>query len=210
MSESCLSQKMSLCRCIETLNDDGCFKVIRLLQHSRKYKDLNQFLIRIAMATTNKMNVESLQHITNEIKQISCNTEYIQVQGPVDNNNDKSKNSDHENTTNIFPLFRLPVDIIKNTSLFLNEKDIFKFEKCCRLFYQMINNVSYLKQTKNFKMFTINNKRWDQIVESKYCFCKYSQTNAINVSMFASDSYNVTKKFINTTQLHAMGTSTKY
>ena len=183
MSESCLSQKISFCRCIETLNDDGCLKVIRLLQHSQQYERLSQFLIRIVMKTTDKMNFESLQNINNEIKQISCNNKYIEHQHSVDN---KSKNSEkcssHENI--IFPLFRLPVDIIKNMSLFLNETDIFQFEQCCRLFYQMINNTVYLKQSNNFKTFITNNKQWDQILEPKYSFYKYSQANRMDVSSF--------------------------
>ena len=76
------------------------------------------------------------------------------------------------------------MDIIKNTSLFLNEKEIISFEKCCRLFYQMINNLSYLKQSNNFKTFTIDTlERLDQMIESKYSFYKYSQSHTMKVTI---------------------------
>ena len=134
------------------------------------------------MQTAGKMDVESLQHINNEMTQISCNNKYVQIKQSRDiSEKCASINCNHENI--LFPLFRLPIDIIKNTSLFLNENDIFSFEKCCRLFYQMINNLSYLKKTKNFKTFELDNKRFDQIIESKYSFYKYSQTNIMEMTL---------------------------
>ena len=49
----------------------------------------------------------------------------------------KAEITNHNKTTKqsvLFPLFRLPNDLIEATSLFLNEKDIFQFEQCCRYF----------------------------------------------------------------------------
>ena len=39
----------------------------------------------------------------------------------------------------------------------------------------MINNTRYLKQSNNFKTFTIDDKRLEQLTQSKYCFFKYSK-----------------------------------
>ena len=204
MSESCLSQKISLCRCIETLNDDECLQVIRLFQ---KYQHLNQFLIKIILKMTEKMNVESLQHINNEMKQIISNNKYVRSQQQSERNNDnKFKNGKKSGENVVFPLIQLPIDLISKTSLFLNETDIFNFEQCCRLFYRMINNLSYLKQSNNFKQFTLNDKRLDQMCQAKYSFYKFSQANAMEVTLCGLDTIeeetnqNITK-FINDTQL---------
>ena len=200
MSESHLSQKISLCQYIETLNDDGCLQVIRLLQHYQKYKHLNQFLIKVLMQTTDQMDVESLQQMHNEIKQMSCNNKYVQMrQSPCvkSKNSEKSPTIDHDNI--IFPLFRLPIDMIQNASLFLNENDIFHFEKCCRSFYKMINNSTYLKQTKNFKTLRLYNKRLNQMIEPKYSFYKYSQASTMGVNVLVPAEKTVTT-FINETQ----------
>ena len=125
MSESCLSQRISLCRYIEGLNDDGCLQVIRLLQQSQKYTNLNQFLKKVVIKTTEKMNHESLEHVNNEVKQISSNNKYIRIDTPLDNKQRKKKQCTSTSISNkgeniIFPLFRLPIDIIKNTSSFIN------------------------------------------------------------------------------------------
>ena len=64
----------------------------------------------------------------------------------------------HRNDKILFPLFALPTDLIISTSFFLNEKDIFHFEQCCRLFYQIVNNLSYLDQSNNFKTFLLTSK----------------------------------------------------
>ena len=188
-----------MCRCVEALNDDGCLQVIRLLQHSQKYQNLNQFLMKIILKMTENMNVESLQVINNEMKQIICNNKYVRSQQQSVNNKLKNDNDV------IFPLIRLPIDLISKTSLFLNEKDIFIFEQCCRLFYKMINNSSYLKQSNTFKQFELNDTRFDQICQAKYSFYKFSQANAMEVTLSGLDiveaetNENITK-FINDTQ----------
>ena len=184
-----------MCLYVEKLNDDGCLQVIRLLQHSQKYQNLNQLLVNIILKMTENMNIESLQLINNEMK-------YVQSQQSVNN---KLKNGKNCDKNVIFPLIRLPIDLIAKTSLFLNEKDIFNFEKCCRLFYKMVNNLSYLKQSNNFKQFKLNNKRFDQICQAKYSFYKYSQANTMQVTLAGLNDIdeetneNITK-FINDTQ----------
>ena len=206
MCESHLSQKISLCRCIETLNDDGCLKAIRLLQHFQKYKHLNQFLIKVVLQATDKMDTESLQRMTTEMKEISCNCKYVQMKQSLDNKSKKREKSvsiHDDKTVIVFPLFRLPVDIISNTSLFLNEKDIFSFEQCCRLFYQIINKLSYLKQTNNFKTFIIDDKRFNHMMKPKHSFYKYSQTRTLKITKNALGDvvYYQLPKFVNQTHI---------
>ena len=87
-------------------------------------------------------------------------------------------------------IVKLPVDIIQNVSLYINEKDIFIFERCCRLFYQIINNSSYLRQCNDFKEFRLTDKRLDEMItnESKYSYsyCKYSQLNTLIIGLINS------------------------
>ena len=111
------------------------------------------------MQATETLNIKSLLTMKDEIKSTSDNSCFIHNQAQLSTNTFQNQ-SNLEKTKEeiIFPLLRLPMDIIKNNvSFFLNEKDIFEFEQCCRLFYQMINISSYLKQSHNFKTFTITN-----------------------------------------------------
>ena len=96
-------------------------------------------------------------------------------------NNQKKVKKQHKTTGIKFPLLRLPVDLIKKTSFYLNEKDIFQFECCCRLFYQMINDTSYLNLSNNFKSFNITKKRLTQMSERQHSFYKYSKTKSFGV-----------------------------
>ena len=75
----------------------------------------------------------------------------------------------------LFPFLQLPIDLVTETSLYLNEDDIFQFEQCCRLFYTMINNTTYLKQSNTFNTFTIDNTIFKQLTQSQYSFFKYSK-----------------------------------
>ena len=182
MSKSDLCHKIDLCNSLATLNDAACVEIIQLMQHESGYKNLNQLLLKMVIKITQNMTVESIERINNRIKQMSQMDNFtlqLGYSGAAFTHKSTSINDDKT----VFPLLRLPIDIIKNASLFLNEKDIFKFEKCCRSFYQMINNLSYLKQTNNFKRFEINNKRWKQIIDPKYSFYKYSQSKVL-VIMF--------------------------
>ena len=109
---------------VATLTDAACMEVIRLFQHENGYNNLNQLLLQIILIilkiAQQNMHVESLERMNNGVKQIT------------QMDNDSGKNSAKDISTSdditLFPLFRLPVDIIKNTSLFLNENDIFHFE----------------------------------------------------------------------------------
>ena len=46
-------------------------------------------------------------------------------------------------------------------------------KQCCSLFYQIINNSSYIKQSNNFKTLCLTPQRLDRQLETEYNFCKY-------------------------------------
>ena len=79
-------------------------------------------------------------------------------------------------------LLRLPIDLITKTAAFLNEKDVYNFEQGCHLFYQIINNSSYLKQSNNFKTLNLTFKRLDQMSQIPNCFFKYSVPETLKLS----------------------------
>ena len=189
MSESCLSYRITLCKSIETFNEKGCLEVIRLLgdaQNESTYKHLNQqHVVSLAMQTTKRMSVELLKPLDNTIKDMIGDRNYTTTK--------KRKSIDNNESTTIstFPFMRLPKDIIRKLSFYLNEKDIFIFEKCCRLFYQMINNLSYLKQSNNFKMLRVDYKRLNQMAQSKHSFYKYSQSRELNLVGTGKPAMNI-------------------
>ena len=90
----------------------------------------------------------------------------------MNNNNDNVTNKElilknESQNNNILRLLRLPIDLIFKTSLYLDEKDIYKFEKCCKLFYQIINNSSYLNQSNTFKSFSLEKEQLEVMTQSK-------------------------------------------
>ena len=178
MVKSQLCQRIDLCGSIDQLNKDGCWEVIRLLSDILGKNSLNRLVTIIVSNTHGILSYDDLQKFEKEFDQLlSSNSQYIKEQQStttVDTLNNR-KTLEKEHVQQSFPLHRLPIDIIQKTSLFLNEKDIFQFEQCCRLFYTMINNTSYLKQTNNFKTFEITNRRFAQLAQSKYSFFKYSK-----------------------------------
>ena len=161
-------------------------EVIRLLQQASNH-NLNQFVMQIVMKMTERMTIESFEFATNAMQNIICNEKYMRHSCDDDNNTNNTTTIANCNIVE-FPLCRLPVDIIKNTSLFLNEKDVFQFEKCCRLFYQMINNSGYLKQTNNFKTFEITDDLLCKMANPKYSFYKYTQSQTLKMNLI--DSFN--------------------
>ena len=83
-------------------------------------------------------------------------------------------------TTNAFPLIQLPVEMIRATTMCLKEPEILSFEKVCRLFYQLVNNFSFLSKYNGFNEITLNNKHFSDIITNittmdlfKYSKCKH-------------------------------------
>ena len=192
MSQSRLSYKISLCQSVEMMNDNGCFEVIRLLQRQSGYHDLNCFVTKLVMQLSETTDIELIEAMDNTMKEMISNDDYTNSKKHCSNDSGNSNTS----KTMIFPLSRLPKDIIHNTSLYLNEKDIFIFEKCCRLFYTMINNLSYLKQSNNFKTLILNDKKFNQIINPQYSFYKYSQSQRLVFSEWYRSSRSKWQKAI--------------
>ena len=178
---SILSCKISICSAFDRCDEDSYLDVVRVIADELGF-DFIKAAFRSAILKRNTIDTNSIQNIKQRIEQII----------PMVGNSSASTTNDNDGNT-MFPLLRLPIDIIKNTSLFLNETDIFSFEKCCRLFYKMINNLSYLKQTKNFKTFIIDGKRFNQICDKKYSFYKYSQSDVLDVVVYCLESGGIEK-----------------
>ena len=187
MSKSCLSRKIDICNSISKLSKDGCFEVIRLLGDaaivSGNSIKLHQLTTKMFMDCSNNWTSDQIIEFENKIKQTLSyeNGNHCHSQSTSQQNNYKSIKLANTNKDIQFPLFRLPIDLITHSSFYLNEKDILNFEQCCRLFYQMINNTSYLKLSNNFKRFIINCKTLDQMSQRKYSFFKYSKAKYLKL-----------------------------
>ena len=175
MSKSVLSERIDVCSSISRLNKDGCLDVIRLLPNILGLDDLNQFITKIFMDYGNNWGINQIIHFGDKIKQTLNDENYSQS-----HKNNACANKNIEQNIQ-FPLLRLPIDLITQISFYLNEDGIFKFEQCCRLFYQMINNTSYLNLSNNFKTFKIKNETLDQMSQTSYSFFKYSKTKHVQL-----------------------------
>ena len=181
MSKSVLNGRIGVCNSISMLNENECLEVIRLLRNVLGLDDLNQFVTKMFMDYSNNWTMDQIIQFENKIQPTLSNSQLH------DNKSITNINKDVQ-----FHLLRLPTDLIKKTSLYLNERDIFKFERCCRSFYQMINNTSYLYLSNNFKTFTIKNKTLEQMSQTQHSFFKYSKTKHVkldcNTGLYVSDA----------------------
>ena len=193
MLKSNLCERIELCKSIETLSKDGCLAVIRLMSNIISNNNLNCFLINIVLNSNGILSNNHLQEFGKEFEQLlSSHPQYIQQPSKTITSH-KQEKQEKQQKEQLFPLLRLPIDLITNTSLYLDEKDIFQFEQCCRLFYTMINNTKYLKQSNNFKTFIVDNERFDQLTQSQYSFFKYSKATTLefeNTSHVSIDHRN--------------------
>ena len=105
-TQSHLSARIGLCESIETLSDDECIKVMRLLREKFKYKNLNQFLMNIVLQMIKTMKTDILMDIFDSIKSISIKTDN------VNNQSKTKKNSQNNKKQLLFPLLDLPIDFI--------------------------------------------------------------------------------------------------
>ena len=79
-------------------------------------------------------------------------------------------------------LLRLCNDLIFIIATFLDEDDVYNFEKCCPLFHQIINTLLYLRQSNNFKTFHLTLERLDQMLQKHNNFFKYSLSDTLVLS----------------------------
>ena len=192
MSRSLLCHKISLLELVEGLNDNQCLDVIRLLQNELGHPNLTEMVKKLIMISSQSLTKTSLIEIENTIKnkysQCRANINIKQLQTSPNKTDNTNKNNRNNKKNKTFPLDRLPVDLISKTSFNLNEKDIFKFEQCCRLFYKIVNNSSYLSKCNNFKRFLIRKKRLLQMKQAEYSFFKYTKSNELTFDF--SGDYN--------------------
>ena len=198
MFRSNLALKISIGELVERLNDDACVDVIKLVQHELGHDSLNALVKKIIIQFTQTLPNESLAKIEKKIRDKYSQHSTSSAVPAIQSNINNTAAVDYDV---IFPLLKLSDDLISKTSLFLNKKDIFQFEQCCRLFYQMINNTSYIKQPmcNNFKTFIITKKRLMEMRNDKYSFFKYSKANQLIVNLH---TYNYKNEIENTENNH--------
>ena len=174
MSKSKLSRKLLLCDLVKQLDESACLDVIRSVYRPLGYQNLNQFLIAIIMKLVNNTTSDNFTHIENIVREIIATTTSTSNNSENKNNAIKCKTKKEEQRKSKLQLLNLPIDIINKSATFLNETEVFNLDICCKLFYQIINNSSYLKQSNNFKIFTITPETMNQMLNTKTSFYKYS------------------------------------
>ena len=206
MSKSLVNLKITLLESIEKLNDSELIEVLDILQHEFGCKNLNELIRKIIMHTTGSIcwdpDVNCLENFVQSINDIIAKRPKNTI---INHTEQCSKNSKIETTRSdhnmIIPSIAttLHQDLIMAISLFLNEKDIFNFEQCCRIFYQTVNCSSYLIQCKNYKTIEITREKLD-IMSScdhdvdekyyKYGYYKYSKALKLEFSYACSKPFD--------------------
>ena len=168
---------------IRKIDEDTCVDIIRSIYSEIGCENLNQFIIKIIMRLTDNTSTEHLMQTKNKI----TNT----ISKNKGNNNDSNENSnvkDQKSTktenNNYSKFMQLPIDLILKTSFYLDEADIFHFERCCCLLYQIINNSLYVNQSNTFKTFNLTPQRLDEMVETQISFYKYSKATTLKIGGF--------------------------
>ena len=187
MAASMLCHQVTICKLIDTLDEDKCLDVLRLLRDELQCNSLNRLLIKLIFRAQDALSVNSLNRIETSIQQIIAKDTKPKLQTRTEIKDSNSINSNMELNAAIFPFHRLPIDLVTHTSFFLNERDIFRFEQCCRMFYETINNTSYLNKCNNFKTFEITKQRLKQMCDSKCSFYKYSKADVLQFELCEPD-----------------------
>ena len=187
MVKSELCQRIELCGSIQTLNKDGCCAVIRLLFDILDYNSLNRLLTTIISNTNGVVSYNDLQTFEKEFYNLlsSSNSQYVVQKQQSHSTTTVTSDTLNNTEKQLFPLLRLSIDLVTKTSLYLNQYDIFEFEQCCRLFYTMINNTTYLKQSNTYNTFTIGNTLFKKLAQSQYSFFKYSKATRLEFDISA-------------------------
>lgn len=119
MTASILSTKISICEQIEAITDDDCGRALDIIQDFLCCSNRKELLIKIVMQGDRMIGNSSYKKI---------NESFEKSFSPVINPQQLA----------------LPIDCIRNVSFYLNEFEIIRFERVCRLFYKMINDRVYL------------------------------------------------------------------
>ena len=188
MPHSRLSHRLSLCELIRKLDTDECLDVIRSIHQEFGCQNLNELLTKMILKLTDTTTADSFNKMKNIINDTlsSTNSKHNDIHKNCNNNTKQMQQSQNIENNNQL-LLRLPNDLVAKTSSYLNEKDIFSFEKCCKLFYQIINNSTYLNQCNAFKTFILTPETLDQMAEPEYSFFKYSKATTLILQQFRRD-----------------------
>lgn len=182
---------------MEKLNQDGLHRVIRSISlqndcdiENYDKDDYSTDIKAIWQKAITLSNIQ-LKNLQDSINKILANDKYIESWQLQQNNFPNASNNETFSDASEYLLLRLPNDLIIETASFLNEKEIFIIERCCRLLYKMINNTSYLKKSNNFKTFTLTEKELKQMSEPACSFFKYAKADRLiidNMSKIKVDS----------------------
>ena len=174
-SKSRLSHRFELCEMVKQLDNDGCISV-RPIYHELGYSSLNTLLLNMILHLTDNVPNDSLIKMKNIMNDI------ITAKSIHNNNYNNENDKQIIQAQHVSKLLRLPIDLISNLSLFLKEKDIFNFGKCCKIFYHIVNNSSFINQSKTFKTFRLTSQRLGEMTQAKRSFYKWSKATRLTIT----------------------------
>ena len=120
MSKSNLSHTICLMELVEVLDEDGCICAMRLLQKELGCDNLNQIVNKVIMKCAKNLTKTSFIKIENAIKDQYSRRCAISSKSISANKHNNNNNCNHQNKNTrekiVFPLGRLPIDIITKTS----------------------------------------------------------------------------------------------
>ena len=159
MEESRLCSKIKLTEMVEQLDDEACFKLLQQGLRCENIKDIFKkllFLKHFQLFTN-----QSLKDMCNQglilMNQLSNENKSNDTTNQTMTNKINTKEINHITRQNSICISKLlPFDIIKHISYFLNKFDIVIFEQCCREYYEMINNKSFISKHKDFEYFKLD------------------------------------------------------
>ena len=183
MSKSNLCRRIGVNESLERLSKDGFSEVTRLLQNDLSTLKINttEPTIKSIFSQTYSLTNQQLESLQNSVDRLLFNEKYIEVHDQESVSQARKKKNANIDLL-LFPFLQLPMDLVIKTCLFFDEKDVFEIEKSCRLLYKIMNDTSYLNQSKNFQLFTLSNHQLEKIISSQeydYSFFKFCKANTL-------------------------------
>ena len=165
--ESRLSYKTRICEFVGSISEEKSLEVLEWIKEELECHDLNQLIIKILMKSKQLFTNDNLEHLSKKISEDSNSSDHTPIYNKNFRHTTDNRNKNVSPSTSdkqiVFPLFKLPIDLITNTLLFLNEKQLLLIERCNRILYRMINNYLFLKKCRNFKNFQLDDDLLDKI-----------------------------------------------
>ena len=214
MTESRLSLKTKLCAFIQNSNEKERRKILQAFydettsSHTSSHDatSLMRFLFTKDENEDHELFTNSsLRHLCQSI----YNMKQQETENNTTNNNTKAYKTEHDkssakigkndkNNKDVFK--RLPLEMITLIAYLLSKKDIIKFERCCRVMYQTINNDSFLTNYNCFRGFVLDEPRLINIEKNmtKLGFFKLRFVKHLILQLRYGDaaaSHNEQKKF---------------